>query len=236
MAKALRHDGCRVIEVERGDKALSVFRTVRPSLVVLDAMLPGLHGFEICRRLKQHPELQQVPVLMVSAVYRGWENSREIHEVHGADAFLEKPFTLALLRKLAGNLLGKDIRLPPPPRDLLGELERLQLQVEQARLEGRYDDANMHVGDWLMIAPFDPVGQCEAGNLFLEQGRLEEALSAYQYATTLDPFMFGAWANLAQVYEMLGFGRMASRTWHTAASLAPDEIARNQIQMHLARA
>jgi response regulator of citrate/malate metabolism len=68
VSRSLSHDGFEVIEAPTGDLAVEALRTTKPSLVVLDAMLPGMHGFEICARMKGAEMYADLPVVMVSAV------------------------------------------------------------------------------------------------------------------------------------------------------------------------
>ena len=82
-------------EAERGDDGLKLIREVRPSLVLLDLMLPGLDGFSVCRRIREIKEIASTPVIMLTArsdetdVVRGLEC--------GADDYVTKPFSRQVL-------------------------------------------------------------------------------------------------------------------------------------------
>ena len=79
-----------------GDEALALFEQVRPALVLLDVMMPGRDGWEVCRLMKQHPTLgRQVRVIMVTALDE-CDDKRQALET-GADDYVEKPFDLARL-------------------------------------------------------------------------------------------------------------------------------------------
>jgi two-component system cell cycle response regulator len=79
-----------------GEEALAVFETVRPALVLLDVMMPGRDGWEVCRIMKQHPELgKTVRVIMVTALNE-MEDKQEALQT-GADDYVSKPFDLATL-------------------------------------------------------------------------------------------------------------------------------------------
>ena len=79
-----------------GDEALSLFEVVRPSLVLLDVMMPGRDGWEVCRIIKQHPTLGRgVRVIMVTALDQ-WEDKRQALQT-GADDYVEKPVDLPRL-------------------------------------------------------------------------------------------------------------------------------------------
>jgi len=79
-----------------GEEALAAFETVRPSIVLLDVMMPGRDGWEVCRIMKQHPALgRAVRVIMVTALDE-WEDKRQALQT-GADDYVAKPFDLATL-------------------------------------------------------------------------------------------------------------------------------------------
>ena len=81
-----------------GDEALTQFELVRPSLVLLDVMMPGRDGWEVCRIMKQHPVLgQTVRVVMVTALDE-WSDKRQALQT-GADDYVEKPVDLPRLVK-----------------------------------------------------------------------------------------------------------------------------------------
>src|SRR5206468_225012 len=86
-------------------------------LVLLDAMLPQIHGFEICSRIKGDPRLRQIPVIMMSAVYRGWRFAQDAREAFGADDYLEKPFHLADVLRRVHERLANPRRPPAGDKD-----------------------------------------------------------------------------------------------------------------------
>src|SRR4051812_15587907 len=79
-----------------GDEAMKAFEEVKPSLVLLDVMMPGRDGWEVCRTMKQHPQLgRKVRIIMVTALNE-LDDKREALQT-GADDYIEKPFDLATL-------------------------------------------------------------------------------------------------------------------------------------------
>jgi two-component system response regulator VicR len=92
-----------------GDDAMKAFDEVKPSLVLLDVMMPGRDGWQVCREMKQHPTLgRSVRVVMVTAL-DDWVNKRQALQT-GADDFVEKPFELS---KLASTV-ERNIKLLAP--------------------------------------------------------------------------------------------------------------------------
>jgi CheY-like chemotaxis protein len=101
-AEIMRHyleaRGYPVTVAHGGDEALALFERVRPSLVLLDVMMPGRDGWEICRLMKQHPQLgRTVRVIMVTALDQ-WDDKREALQT-GADDFVTKPVDLPHLAR-----------------------------------------------------------------------------------------------------------------------------------------
>ena len=78
-----------------GDEAMAQFESVKPSLVLLDVMMPGMDGWQVCRQIKASPSARDVRVIMVTAL-QDWMDKRQALET-GADDYVEKPFELAKL-------------------------------------------------------------------------------------------------------------------------------------------
>jgi two-component system phosphate regulon response regulator PhoB len=95
LAYNLEAEGFRVATAESGDEAIVLFDEAAPDLVVLDWMLPGVSGIEICRRLKSNPKSRAVPIIMLSA------RSEEVDRVRGletgADDYVVKPYSIVEL-------------------------------------------------------------------------------------------------------------------------------------------
>ena len=92
--RTLEKHGYDVVTAADGAEALRLCDELVPDLVLLDAMLPQVHGFEVCRRLKASPRTRQVPVIMMTAIYRGWRFAQEARDIFGAEDYVEKPFRL----------------------------------------------------------------------------------------------------------------------------------------------
>jgi putative two-component system response regulator len=86
----LEADGYRVTTAQDGEEALRKVQTDLPDLVLLDVIMPGLDGYEVCRRLKADPRTILVPVVMITSLQATQERITGIEA--GADEFLSKPF------------------------------------------------------------------------------------------------------------------------------------------------
>jgi putative two-component system response regulator len=95
--------GYDVTAVADGEAALAHFTQSHPDLVLLDVQMPGIDGFEVCRRIKQNPLTRLTPVVLVTAVQRRADKIRGIEA--GADDFLTKPFDREELIARAGSLV-----------------------------------------------------------------------------------------------------------------------------------
>jgi two-component system phosphate regulon response regulator PhoB len=99
----LEAEGYDVETVARGDEADTRLRERVPDLAILDWMLPGLSGIELCRRLRNRPETRTLPIIMLTA--RGEESERVRGLGTGADDYIVKPFSLPeLLARIAALL------------------------------------------------------------------------------------------------------------------------------------
>ena len=81
-----------------GDEAMALFDSVKPSLVLLDVMMPGRDGWQVCREMKESDRGRDVRIIMVTAL-QDWMDKRQAIET-GADDFVEKPFELSKLLKV----------------------------------------------------------------------------------------------------------------------------------------
>jgi two-component system phosphate regulon response regulator PhoB len=110
----LQKEGYRISCTASGEVALSLVRTNPPDLVVLDLMLPGIDGLDVCRRLKGDPATQNVPIVILTA--KGEEPDIVTGLEMGADDYITKPFSprvlvariRAVLRRKAAEPVAED--------------------------------------------------------------------------------------------------------------------------------
>ncbi|HET8796593.1 MAG TPA: response regulator [Thermoanaerobaculia bacterium] len=99
---ALRREGYGFIEAANGKEALDVMRTQQPSVVVLDLMMPLVSGWDVLRARAEDPELQKIPVIVVSA---NREPALATAMTAGICAFLPKPFDIGALSALVRSCM-----------------------------------------------------------------------------------------------------------------------------------
>lgn len=91
----LSKEGYEPVLAHNGEEALALMRSEAPALVLLDLMLPDLDGLEVCRRMKEEPTLQKIPVVMLTA--RGEDHEIVAGLEVGADDYIPKPFSPKVL-------------------------------------------------------------------------------------------------------------------------------------------
>ncbi|MGQ0671386.1 MAG: phosphate regulon transcriptional regulator PhoB [Hyphomicrobium sp.] len=101
----LESEGFSTVACKSGDDALVTIQDERPDLVILDWMLPGLSGIEICRQIRAGTETRALPVIMLTA--RGEEGDRLRGLTTGADDYIVKPFSVAELLARVKALLRR---------------------------------------------------------------------------------------------------------------------------------
>jgi DNA-binding response OmpR family regulator len=205
-----------------------------PDLVLLDAMLPQVHGFEICQRIKANKKLRGVQVVMMSAVYRGWRFAQDARETYGADDYIEKPFHLAeLLRRVEERLQQGDEKKKTQPGKR--DAEAAYKSGMEAFDKGLLPEARALLEKAVREDPFSPRSHFALARTLSAQGDVYRAISAYERAVELRPSLFPALKNLAALYVEKGFRRKAVETLERALQSAPDPATRETIRAQLLR-
>ncbi|MGI8925554.1 MAG: response regulator [Tepidiformaceae bacterium] len=131
LAHNLRREGYVVLTAARGDDGLALARDKRPDLIVLDVMLPGIDGIQVCRLLRRDMD---VPIIMLTAL--GGESDRVAGLDIGADDYLAKPFGMRELLARVRALLrrtGRDAK--PAAMGMAVDLSVGNLRIDVKRRE-----------------------------------------------------------------------------------------------------
>jgi two-component system phosphate regulon response regulator PhoB len=115
VAYHLEQAGFKTVKAKAGDEALEIIEQTPPDLIVLDIMLPGMTGTEVCKTLKQQEETRYIPIVMLTA--KGEEIDRVVGFELGADDYVTKPFSprelvlriKAILKRVHGSEESHDI-------------------------------------------------------------------------------------------------------------------------------
>jgi DNA-binding response OmpR family regulator len=100
----MKREGHRVSVVRDGDAALALIRAERPDLVLLDVMMPGKSGFEVCAAVRADEAIADTKILMLSA--KGRDTDLAKGQALGADAYMTKPFSTRELAERVRQMLG----------------------------------------------------------------------------------------------------------------------------------
>ena len=149
----LEAQGYAVDVAARGDEAEVKLKEAVPDLVVLDWMLPGMSGIELCRRLRARAETERLPVIMLTA--RGEESERIRGLATGADDYIVKPFSvpelLARIRALLRRARPESVATKLAAGDL--ELDRETRRVARASREVHLGPTEFRLLEFLMQSP-----------------------------------------------------------------------------------
>jgi len=118
----LEKAGYQVATAADGVAGMKAFESLNPSLVLIEAMLPKKHGFEVCQEIKKTTHGKRTPVVITTAVYRGRKYRTQALHIYGADEYLEKPFTGDQLLEVCFRFLGE-------PPGVVPEADESQRQI-----------------------------------------------------------------------------------------------------------
>ncbi len=99
----LEDKGVELLAVDNGEEAIEIVRTEKPGLIILDVMMPGMNGFEVCDIVKNELGMKDVYVLMLTANVQGFD--KQNYKDVGADNFMTKPFNPDEIIKKAAEIL-----------------------------------------------------------------------------------------------------------------------------------
>jgi DNA-binding response OmpR family regulator len=233
VVRVLRDRGYEVLEATQGAEALRMVQSQLPDLLVLDAMLPEIHGFDVCRRIKRSPRYQHVPVIMISAIYRGWRFATDLRKSYGVDHFMEKPFKIGELVEKVGQLLSGLPAAPAGERTISAQAQtELAAGIRKYR-DGDIDGAIVHLARGIEADPSSHQLHYQLGILYGRQGKIYQAIQELETALEIEPGDFATLRGLGQLYEHAGFPMKAVEMWERAANVSTDETARSSIKEHL---
>lgn len=101
----LEDEGYELFEAADGREAVTLVADVQPDLIIMDVMMPGITGYELCAKLKREPATREIVIIMLTA--KGQERDRRHSEQAGADYYLRKPFSPLELSALVASILGE---------------------------------------------------------------------------------------------------------------------------------
>ncbi|MFO0724638.1 MAG: response regulator [Myxococcota bacterium] len=233
--RALATRGIEVVRATRGRQALELLRTHQPDIVLLDAMLPEIHGFEICSNIKGSDGYRHIPVIIISAIYTGWNFALDVKRLYGADDYMAKPFRVVELVRKVEELLERTKARPKAldVQQAAHEAAREAKRAADAFQAGKLEVAHEAARRATMADPFDARAHFILGSVLQSMGDVYQSISEFERVVELAPSMFGALKNLAALYERQGFRAKAVEMWTRALDHSPSDAVRQTIKAHI---
>ena len=232
---ALDQHGIETVVGNRGGNVIELIEQYRPDVILLDAMLTEVPGFDLCARLKQSPRYKHLPVLIVSSMAAGWNLGQDVRRLFNADGFMAKPFQVAALVRWVEDALHESAG-----RERNQELaQAAKISAHESRRaighyeSGALDEALEAARRAVRADPLDARAHFVLGTVLNAVGETYQAISQYERAADLAPSAFYPLKNLAIVYERQGFTAKAIEMWVRALGHCPNDAVRQTIKAHL---
>ncbi|NNL72775.1 MAG: phosphate regulon transcriptional regulator PhoB [Silicimonas sp.] len=145
----LRAEGYEVVQAADGDDGLVLVEEMSPDLIILDWMLPGVSGIEVCRRLKANTKSRAIPIILLTA--RGDEADRVRGLETGADDYVVKPYSINELMARARTQLR---RARPAATGQLLQFQDIELDAETHRVTRGGDRIDLGPTEFRLLATF----------------------------------------------------------------------------------
>jgi len=235
--RVLEKNDYTVVTASTGTEALLKIRDEAPDLILLDAMLPEIHGFEICQKVKASKRFANTPIIIVSAIYKGWRFKQDVSELYGADGYVEKPFKLpALLKEVDKLLHAKHEKEGDDDRETqdVTESAKREYEIGLKAYQGKHnDEALEHFTKAVKLSPFSYKLHFYLGNLYTRSDKLYQAINEYEKAVDLSPNFFPALKNLALLYQKMGFRNKALEMWERSLRAVEDGDTKKKIKQQI---
>ncbi len=233
--RMLVRKGYQVALAVDGQEALDLADRLVPDLVLLDAMLPKVHGFDACRRIKASPRTRHVPVIMMTAIYRGWRFAQDARDSYGATDYIEKPFRMEdVLQRMESALSAGPVHAPAAPAEDAEPQSALVGRGKELLAAGKVQEAVELLSDAVRRDPLQADAQFQLGRALHAAGDSFGAMTALEHAAESSPSHLPALRALAVLYEEAGFRRKAAEVLERALPSA-DDAARTAIRKELLR-
>ncbi|MCL5282492.1 MAG: response regulator transcription factor [Planctomycetes bacterium] len=171
----LTREGYRVIGCTTGEKALEIARAKLPDLIVLDLMLPGIDGLEVCRRLKSGPKTHRIPVVILTA--KGEEADIVMGLELGADDYVTKPFSGKVLAARVRRLLRRAAQ--PPGAQEVVKIHDLTIDPGRHEVWAKGSKVNLTRTEFDILRTL-----AKRAGLVLSRYQIVDAIHGDEYAVT----------------------------------------------------
>ncbi len=213
LAEALEERGYEVHTARTGREALAVFdEGDTPDLLILDVLIPHINGFALVEQLRQRPELRELPIIMVSGIYRARNHRSEMTGTYGVLEYLDKPLKLETLMELVVAAVGE------VGADGAGDASAPAPALDQAPDEGTHQDES----------PFDVAERQFARESGSEPVTVEERGSRRSQSDG-EPLPEGAFVEPAAELEKLEVEKSARSEFKQSAFLFQGSIRKTPV-------
>lgn len=223
----------RIIEAKNGQEGLQMAEEALPDLIISDVMMPIMDGYELCRMIKQHPDLDFIPVILLTA---NAETSQKIEGLEiGADDYVTKPFKIDILRARVNNLIQSrkklrerlaDTKMPPDTSDMLGWGGSPFAKHAQSIIDENIDNENFSVAQ---LAETLKIGRTTLYSRTLElTGKTPIEVIKLSRIYRAAQFLKENTGNISEVAYTTGFKSVShfSRTFKGEFDITPSEYKR----------
>ena len=135
----LEKAGYKVATAADGVAGMKAFESLNPSLVLIEAMLPKKHGFEVCQELKSTPEGKNTPVAIITGVYKGRRYRTQATHLYNCDEYIEKPVEDTTLVEICRRLLKVENEFAAPAEPEIA-VETQPTEAQAAEPRGSIED------------------------------------------------------------------------------------------------
>jgi tetratricopeptide (TPR) repeat protein len=231
LATALRADGATVFEAVDVPRLRAMLRSTKPAVVVVDVDLPGGNDVDDAVSIvRAAPGNRDVALLAVAARELPVARFNALHEVIDASVVLDgTDLAVDLLRAAVAPFLGRPVPGFTRPATRSLDIGALRSSFAWLRSPGEYEEVLGRLDAHLAGDAWDAEAHALRATVLLQLKRANEALRAWERATTLDPARGDTWVELATHLDRIGLTRKAERAWRRAADVVTDEAMRRRI-------
>jgi tetratricopeptide (TPR) repeat protein len=180
--------------------------------------------------MKSSPRTRQVPVVMMTAVYRGWRFAEDARDAYGAEDYIEKPFRLDDLLRRIETVMESTASRPP---QAAGAGEPHLARGRELLTANQLPEAQAAFEAALQADPYSAEAHAQLARTLRARGDAYSAMTEFERAAELKADYLPALRALAGLYEEKGFRRKATEALERALSAAHDEPTRAAIKQDL---
>ena len=206
----------KILEAKDGVQAVEILKSSQVDLILCDWNMPRMKGVDVLRFVREHPRLEGLPFIMVTAEMSA-EIVSEVAEVR-VDSYLVKPFTLGVLRERILGVLSS--------REEVSEIDEHLKEGRAMATTGKLDMALEKFNQALSINPKSPRTLYEIGGVHHKKGDRQKAVHYFDQSVAIQPKFLKGHEALAEVYDELDMPEKAAKHLEAAVKISPGNLER----------